>query len=140
MTAIQKTNGTQPVLSPFAQLLEQLMGPSPAPAAFNPAVDILEHENSFEIQVSAPGSKKEDFNIEIEKNRLTISGSRKFEQKTEGRTWHRIETQYGSFARTFNLPEHIKIDQIEARYTDGILHVILPKDEQKIKSSRIEVK
>lgn len=143
MPSHQKNEATQPALGSFSQLIDQFFQAGlnqNSVSAFNPAVDILEHEDSYEIQLSAPGAKKEDFGIEIEKNVLTVSGSRRFEQKTEGKTWHRVETQYGSFARTFTLPEHSLADKIEARYEDGVLHVVIPKDQQKLKSAKISVK
>jgi HSP20 family protein len=145
MSNLQKTTEQQLETNPIAQLFDQLLNlrlnPVSSSTAFNPAVDVIEHESKFEIQVSVPGARKEDFNIEIQKNNLlVISGSRHVEQKTEGKTWHRVETHYGSFTRTFTLPEHAKIDEIYAQYVDGILHVNIPKDMQKINSSKIPVK
>lgn len=108
---------------------------------FVPRVDIVEADKSYEIHVAAPGMKKEDFKVELTEGRLTVSGERKF-HKEEGdkKTYHRVETQYGSFMRSFILPEDVKVDAISAEYTDGILKLHLPKDEKKAQVARIEVK
>ncbi len=107
---------------------------------FVPRVDIVEAEKGYEIHVAAPGMKKEDFKVELSEGRLVISGERKF-QKEEGdkKTYHRVETQYGSFLRSFILPEDIRVDGIAAEYTDGILKISLPKDEKKAQVTRINI-
>lgn len=107
---------------------------------FTPAVDISEDENQFEIQVSVPGMKKEDFNLEITDGRLTISGERKMEEKKEGKNFHSLETHFGSFSRSFYLPDNVKVEGIVASYEDGLLKVNLPKQEKKVNKSKIEVK
>jgi HSP20 family protein len=107
---------------------------------FTPAVDISEDENHYEIHVSVPGMKKSDFNLEVTDGRLTISGERKMEEKKEGKNFHSLETHYGSFSRSFYLPENIKEDGIAAVYEDGLLKVNLPKEEKKVNKSKIEVK
>lgn len=108
---------------------------------FVPRVDIVETDKAYEIHLAAPGMKKEDFKVELTEGRLTVSGERKF-QKEEGdkKTYHRVETQYGSFMRSFLLPDDVKVDGIVAEYTDGILKLHLPKDEKKAQVARIEVK
>ncbi|SMD41519.1 HSP20 family protein [Aquiflexum balticum DSM 16537] len=107
---------------------------------FTPAVDISEDEKQFEIHVSVPGMKKGDFNLELNDGRLTISGERKLEEKKEGKNFHTLETHYGSFSRSFYLPENVKEDGIAAAYEDGLLKVSLPKEEKKVNKSKIEVK
>lgn len=107
---------------------------------FTPAVDISEDENHYEIHVSVPGMKKSDFNLELNDGRLTISGERKMEEKKEGKNFHSLETHYGSFSRSFYLPENVKEDGIAASYEDGLLKVSLPKEEKKVNKSKIEVK
>jgi HSP20 family protein len=107
---------------------------------FTPAVDISEDENHYEIHVSVPGMKKSDFNLEVTDGRLTISGERKMEEKKEGKNFHSLETHYGSFSRSFYLPENVKEAGIAAVYEDGLLKVNLPKEEKKVNKSKIEVK
>lgn len=107
---------------------------------FVPRVDIVETDKAYEIHLAAPGMKKEDFKVELSEGRLVISGERKF-QREEGdkKTYHRVETQYGSFLRSFLLLEDIRPEGISAEYTDGILKVTLPKDEKKAQVTRIAV-
>lgn len=107
---------------------------------FAPQVDIAESKKAFEISVAAPGMKKSDFNIDMSDGSITISGERKFEEKKEEKNFHSVETQYGSFSRTFHLPDNIKEDKIEASYQDGILNIVIPKDEQKELKRTIQIK
>jgi HSP20 family protein len=107
---------------------------------FNPAVDIAEDEKSYEIHVAVPGVKKQDFKIDLIDGKLTISGERKMEEKKEGKNFHSLETQYGSFSRSFFIPEDVKSDQVEATYEDGLLKLTLPKKEKKVSKASIEVK
>ncbi len=107
---------------------------------FTPAVDVVEMDKHYEIQVSVPGMQKSDFNLDLSDGRLTISGERKLEEKNEGKNYHSIETHYGSFSRSFYLPDDVKTDAIAASYEDGLLKINLPKEEKKIKKAKIEVK
>lgn len=100
-------------------------------SGFVPAVDIAETDKSFELEVALPGFKKEDFTINFDDGQLTISGERKFENEKKEVNYHTRETRYGSFSRTFHLPENVDDKKIEAAYTDGILKVTLPKDQKK---------
>lgn len=95
-----------------------------------PAVNVKEDDNGFQIEVAAPGLKKEDFKLSLHENRLTISA--KQEEKTEKNSekYTRQEFNYASFQRTFTLPKNVDGEKIEAAYTDGILHVGLPKKEE----------
>ncbi|MCE2733637.1 MAG: Hsp20/alpha crystallin family protein [Cyclobacteriaceae bacterium] len=108
--------------------------------AFTPRVDIIENEKSFEIMVAVPGMNKEDFSIDINENYLTVSGERKFTKERKENAFRSIETQYGSFSRSFSLPENIDINKIEAEYKNGILEIVLPKDEKKTLRTNIKVK
>lgn len=96
-----------------------------------PSVNVKENGEGFHIELAAPGMRKEDFRIELDKNMLTISGEHK-EQQEEGeqQRYTRREFSYQSFSRSFRLPaEVVENDKIEARYADGILHLVLPKKE-----------
>lgn len=108
-------------------------------SSFVPKVDIIENENSYELHVAAPGLNKEDFNIEVKDNYLTVSGERKFTNEKKDKNFHAIETQYGSFSRSFVLPEHIDGAKINAKYNNGILEVLVPKDEKKALKTTIKV-
>jgi len=108
----------------------------------NPAVNIAENENEFYIELAAPGLKKEDFKINLEKNLLTVSAERK-EEKTESgdaKKYNRIEYNYSSFMRTFTLPDTADQARINAEYKDGILFIsVAKKEEAKILSREITI-
>jgi HSP20 family protein len=97
-----------------------------------PAVNIRENDNEFLIDVAAPGMNKEQINVDYENGRLTISSERKEEKKGKSEEkYTRREFSYMAFQRTFTIPEnHVDGDKIHASYTDGILHVVLPKREE----------
>ena len=96
-----------------------------------PAVNILEEDDRIQIEVAAPGMKKEDFKIDLENNRLTVSAEVSTENSESGERYSRKEFSYRSFRRLFNIPvETINGDQIQATYKDGILLVTLPKREE----------
>lgn len=96
-----------------------------------PAVNIYEDNNAFQIEVAAPGLKRDNFNIQLDNYVLTISAERQEEDQKENDQFKRREFFYGSFERTFALPEN-KVDgeKIEAKYVDGILHITVPKKEE----------
>ena len=108
-------------------------------SAFVPKVDILENETAYELQFAAPGLAKEDFNIEVKNNLLTVSGDRKFTNEKKEKNYHSIETQYGSFSRSFTLPENTDSSKINAKYANGILELTIPKDEKKELKTSIKV-
>lgn len=97
-----------------------------------PAVNIQEREDRFTIELAAPGKAKEDFNIELDNDLLTISSEQKTENQTENKAKHytRREFSYHSFKRSFTLPESIDISAIKASYENGVLNVELPKREE----------
>jgi HSP20 family protein len=103
-----------------------------------PAVNVKEDDNKFEIEVAAPGMKKDDFRVKLENDLLTICSERKDEKNEKNENYSRREFSYQSFQRSFNLPEgHILSDKISAKYNDGILHIELPKrDEVKPQPAR----
>lgn len=107
--------------------------------SFVPKVDIIETEKSFEIQLAVPGMKKEDFKIDLNESRLSVSGERKFTRQNDEKHFRSIETQYGAFRREFLLPENIDAEKIEAKYNAGMLELIVPKDEKKLLKTTIKV-
>lgn len=96
-----------------------------------PAVNIRETDNSYEVQMAAPGMKKEDFKVELDNNILTISSEKTDEYEDNGKEkYSRREFYYQSFQRSFNLPkEVVDEEKIEAHYKDGVLHLNIPKRE-----------
>ncbi len=107
--------------------------------SFVPKVDIVENEKAFELHLAVPGMNKEAFKIDLNENRLTISGERKFTRSKDEHNFHSIETQYGSFSRSFYLPENVDAGKISATYQDGILELVIPKDEKKNLKTTIKV-
>ncbi|WP_335966569.1 Hsp20/alpha crystallin family protein [Galbibacter sp. PAP.153] len=101
-----------------------------------PAVNIKEEDNKFSLEVAAPGMKKEDFNVEIDKNVLTVSADVKKESEEkdskENARYSRKEFSYTSFKRIFTLPETVDSDKINATYEDGVLVLALPKKEEAL--------
>ena len=104
-----------------------------------PAVDIAEDDKEYTIKVELPGVNKEDVRVSVEGGVLSISGERKTEKEEKNKKYHRIERTYGSFARSFTLPEGTASDRVGAEFKDGVLKVHLPKDE-KAKPKSIDVK
>jgi HSP20 family protein len=96
----------------------------------NPAVNITDAPNAYQLDLNVPGRDKEDFKISMEKNLLTISFERKEEAKTEGVNAIRREFSFNSFKRSFTLDERIDTSNIQAKYENGILKIELPKKEQ----------
>lgn len=126
----------------FSSLIDKFFNDSVVRAGYSsfvPNVDIIENENSYELHVEVPGMKKEDFNIELKDNYLTVSGERKFTSEKKEKNFHSMETKYGSFSRSFTLPENVDSSKINAKYNDGILELTIPKDEKKALKSTIKV-
>src|SRR5579863_5048461 len=95
-----------------------------------PPVDIVENENELVVKADVPDVKFEDIDVKMENGTLTLRGERKFEkQSTEKGGWHRIERSYGTFERSFTLPETVDAEQVKADYQNGTLTVTLPKKE-----------
>ncbi len=107
-----------------------------------PAVNIKETEKSFEVEVAAPGMQKDNFKVELENNLLTISSEKKEEHKEkEGEKFTKREFSYQSFQRSFTLPQGlVEEDKIEAKYSDGVLHLIIPKSERAKKKMARTIK
>ena len=109
-------------------------------ASFTPHVDTCETERDYEIEVLLPGLKKEDIQIDFHEGRLTISGERKFSDEKKTKKYHLVESQYGSFTRSFYLPDTINAEAIEADYEDGVLRIIVPKDLRRTTRHQIQIK
>lgn len=107
-----------------------------------PSVNVKETDQGYEIQVASPGFQKEDFDVKIEKDHLIVSAevSNSSSEGEEGK-YNRREFNYSSFKRSFYLPEFVSTDQITASYTNGILNITLPKNQEVIqdKIKKIEI-
>jgi HSP20 family protein len=108
--------------------------------ALVPAADIIDHEKSVEIRLDMPGVSPEAIDIKLDGDLLTVSAERKVETKTEGKGWIRQERSWGTFARSFTLPNTIDGGKPEATYKHGVLSVTLPKKEEILpKSFKVKV-
>jgi HSP20 family protein len=102
-----------------------------------PSVNIIEGKEDFTIEVAAPGLLKEDFSVNIDHNLLTIEAKKELKSESKEERFTRREFCYNTFRRSFTLPESIVQEEIDAKYENGILHIILPKKEEaKVRPSR----
>src|SRR5262245_50104272 len=99
-------------------------------AVWAPPVDIFETDNEVVVRAELPRMDQKDIYIRIENNVLTIRGERKMDQRVKEENYHRIESMYGTFVRSFTLPTMMDPDNVKAEYRNGILTVTLPKKEQ----------
>lgn len=104
-----------------------------------PTVDISETEGEYLIKAELPEVKKEDVKVTVEDGVLTIQGERRQEKEEKGKKYHRVERSYGSFVRSFSLPDFVDEGAVKAEYKDGVLNLHLPKTE-KAKPKAIDVK
>ncbi len=96
-----------------------------------PAVNVRENDNEYAIELAAPGMSKDDFRINLEDNVLTISSEKKEQKEEKNEQYSRREFSYQSFQRSFTLPEYqVDREKVTAKYSDGILHIIIPKREE----------
>src|SRR5579862_9922770 len=115
-------------------------GDNSALTTWAPAVDIYETENELVLKADLPEISEKDLDIRVENNMLTIRGERKFEQKVNEDNYLRIERTYGSFSRSFSLPNTVNTEAIKADYKNGVLTVQLPKRaESKPKQVKVNV-
>jgi HSP20 family protein len=118
----------------FNQMLQDVWGQQlptedVARRAWLPPVDIREKEDALMFAVELPGMTKDDIDITLENNVLTVAGERKFEKETKGEEFHRLERSYGHFTRSFTLPSSVRTDKVDANFENGVLHISLPKQE-----------
>lgn len=108
-------------------------------ADWMPTVDISETDGEYLIKAELPEVKKEDVKVTVENGVLTLQGERRQEREEKGKKYHRVERSYGSFVRSFTLPESVDEGGVKAEYKDGVLNLHLPKSE-KVKPKAIDVK
>lgn len=115
-------------------------GSESALTAWAPAVDVYETENELVIKADLPDVSEKDLDVRVENNILTIHGERKFEQRVKEENYLRMERSYGSFSRSFSLPNSVNTEAIKAEYKDGVLNITLPKRaESKPKQVKVAV-
>ena len=96
-----------------------------------PAVNVIENDKDYEIEIAAPGLKKDQFNVTVENGLLTISGNTTTEEETKEKNYTRKEFTTKSFARSFTLPENVDEEGIKAKYEDGVMHLTLAKKKKE---------
>ena len=109
-----------------------------AKAGWSPRVDVSETDNGYQFVADLPGIPKEDISINFHDGALTISGKRNHENKEEGKNFLRVERTSGEFFRSFNIPNAVQSDKIEATYTNGVLEVHVPKAEE-VKPQKVKI-
>ena len=149
MNALKRWNQLKD-LEAFQHGLDSLLGRSPANRSagqeglmaateWSPLVDISEDDKEYLIKAELPEVKKEDVKVTAEEGTLTIMGERKFEKAEKNKKYHRVERAYGTFGRSFSLPDDASPAKVSAEFKDGVLTVHLVKDE-KAKPQQVEVK
>jgi HSP20 family protein len=109
-------------------------------AAFVPPVDIYEDEHKIVLKLEVPGMKESDLDIQLENNVLTVRGERKFEKEEKEENFHRIERRYGSFYRSFTVPNTVNPENVKASYDAGVLRLEMEKrPEAKPKQIKVEL-
>lgn len=108
-------------------------------AVWFPSTDISEDEKQFELKIDLPGVDPKDVSVKIENSKLVISGKREMEEESKDKNYHRVERKYGSYSRSFSLPETVKQEEINAEFKHGQLTIVIPKAEKAL-PKQIEVK
>ncbi len=123
----------------FAQLQPKLASDTNV-TSFLPAVNTREDEKNYFIEIDLPGVAKEDINVELNENKLTVSGERKTREEVKKEDYYLVESTFGKFQRTFTLPENVDVEHIEAKENNGVLEIVIPKVNNPEVSKRIEIK
>jgi len=105
-----------------------------------PVVDLVEHSDKYEITAELPGLDEKNIEVKLSNGSLILSGEKKEEKEEKDANYYMSERRYGSFQRSFRLPDGVDADKIEARFKNGVLTVALPKSEDAKKTTRIDVK
>ncbi len=117
-----------------------LPGRFPGMEEFSPHVDIFEEGDDVVVKAEIPGMKKEDLDVRLTEDTITIAGEKKSEEKVEKKNYYRIERSHGSFSRSFRLPDGVHADKAKASFKDGILEIRLPKTEEaKKKEKKLDI-
>jgi len=103
-----------------------------------PSVDVLERDGSLILRAELPGLTEKQIEVKLEGNTLTLKGERKMDNEDDKSNYHRVESFYGSFTRSFRLPETVELDKINAEYKNGVLTITLPR-KPEIKPREIPV-
>lgn len=112
--------------------------PEQAGKAWAPVVDILESDSDLIVRAEIPGVKRDDIDVQVTSESLTIRGERKFDEESKDK-YLRVERAYGPFSRSFSIGVPVQADKVKATYRDGVLEIVVPKAEE-VKPKKIEIK
>jgi HSP20 family protein len=101
-----------------------------------PTVDIFEEGDDVIVKAELPGMNKEEINVTLTEDTLTLSGEKKKEERVEKKDYHRLERSYGSFTRSFHLPKEVQTEKAVAKFKDGVLEIRIPKTEEAKKKEK----
>jgi HSP20 family protein len=133
-------NRLNSIFNDFARPEGESSTESLAMGSFIPAVDVYEDQHNLVLKLEVPGIKQEDLDVRVENQTLTVKGERKFETNEKEENFHRIERRYGSFARSFTLPQTVDTGAVKAGYEQGVLTISLAKKEAaKPKQVKVEI-
>ena len=114
----------------FDRFFDRAGGEDGTSAVWAPQTDLVESDDAFQIRLDVPGMTKEDIGINLQNNTLTVSGERESERTAENEDYVRVERAFGTFHRTFTLPDAVDAEGIEAAYDNGVLNIHVPKTEE----------
>ena len=138
MTMITRIDPFRELASFFENFTEPGGKDQLSAGTFVPPVDVYEDEHNLVVKLEIPGVNEDDLDVQVENNTLTVKGERKFEKEEKEQNFHRIERRYGSFTRTFRLPNTVDGESADANYDKGILSISLAKrPEAKPKQIKI---
>ena len=144
MSLIKTMNGNAPSLGTLLSDLldtDSFFNDTYLRKSWVPSVNVKEDEKCYELDFAVPGLKKDDFKIEVDRGVLTISAESTSEKEETDKKYTRKEYNYSSFSRSFTLPDNVNEEQLEAKYEDGVLKVVLTKkEEEKSNKKTINIK
>jgi len=127
LSLIPRTGSLQNARDFFDRFFEDEFLPLRGEKSWAPAFDISENEKEYIVSAELPGIDEKDLEITIAGGMLSVKGEKKQESEEKGETYHRIERTYGSFHRSFRIPDAVQADKVDATYKDGILKLLIPK-------------
>jgi HSP20 family protein len=102
----------------------------------SPSIDLFTEGDDVVVKAELPGMKKEDIDVSVTDNTITVSGEKRKEEKVEKKDYYRLERSYGSFSRSFSLPAEVQTEKVTAKFKDGILEIRIPKTEEAKKKEK----
>ncbi len=144
MSVIQRRGETPVFWDPFRIMLEMMGEPARETVngrqgTFAPQFEVFERKDAYVFRADLPGVKQEDLDITLTENRLAISGRREAEERKEGERFYAYERSYGSFTRTFSLPEGVDSEHVHADLKDGVLTLVIPK-KPEVQPKKIQLR